>query len=129
MFGGTLALLLAFGIALVGGGDPRSPTAGSPAASDLPSILSNAAEPERILAGDRADFLATLSAIDPQLIVDQESTVHYGISTCLDILEGADDGEPGLVEKRVRLRFERGGSDVSPSQAMKIVKAVNVWCR
>ncbi|MEV5498605.1 hypothetical protein AB0M50_24725 [Nonomuraea fuscirosea] len=129
VFGGALALILAFGIALMGGWAPWSPTTGTPEASDMPSVPSEAAEPERISARERAVFLATLSAIDPQLIVDQESAVHYGINTCLDILEGVDDGEPGLVEKRVRFRFEREGTDVSQSQAQKIVKAVNAWCR
>ncbi|MEV0169316.1 hypothetical protein [Nonomuraea fuscirosea] len=129
VFGGALALILAFGIALMGGWAPWSPTTGTPEASDMPSVPSDAAEPEWISARERAIFLATLSAIDPQLVVDQESAVHYGIATCLDIREGADDGEPGLVEKRVRFRFGRGGADVSQSQAQKIVKAVNVWCR
>ncbi|MEU7864593.1 hypothetical protein [Nonomuraea sp. NPDC049141] len=129
VFGGALALMLAFGIALMGGWVPWSPTTGMPEASDMPSVPSDAVEPERISARERAVFLATLSAIDSQLIVDQESAVHYGINTCLDILEGVDDGEPGLVEKRVRFRFERGGTDVSQSQAQEIVKAVKVWCR
>lgn len=76
----------------------------------MPSVPSDAAEPEWISARERTIFLATLSAVDPQLVVDQESAVHYGIATCLDIREGAGrrrartSGETGALPVRARRR-------------------------
>jgi hypothetical protein len=123
---GTLVLTLIVGLVTVW--RSRSTMARTPVTSDVPSVPGRGDEPERISAEDRAAFLAALRNIDPGLVADEERAAHHGVQTCLDILEGVDDGNPGEMERLLRLRFAHSGVSVSPSQAKKIVKAVKLWC-
>lgn len=101
----------------------RSQPTSAPATSEESAAIPDVPEPD---AGQKADYLAALAAVDPGLAENAERALSRGESTCLDILEKKTTAQ---VVKNAQQRFTGGNATINTAQAATVVKAVKVWCK